>query len=1805
MPDGQYEYNITFSSKVDPEGFDAAKKALSSIDSSVSTTKKNLESLNDVSFKGLQKSISSATKELNSLNNISFDKLQKSIGLIGTSLGKSGNIDSAVKSATASLNSLNTSVDFKTLYETINGLSSKLKGAGGLSRDVGYVKTAFTNLNKTSLSGLNSTLNGVSDTLSRLTRSVNTLHESLESLNSVKLGEIKSKINNSTSKSRSRDNVHNFTDDKGYAPSGNSSSSNGFNGTVLNYSGRYKKYVDRYNESQKPNVSKYMSAYFDKKEAQSLNETNTQAKNLQKTLNFSSTPYLKSIIDNARQATKSLQSLSENVSQVQKETNQNNISLRTQSGGSFGLPTSTLPTIRPKSGQETIYPRYDPLKQPISPVIPGRPSHGGTGNRFAGAPRDTSLQYGYPIISNPMMGMLGVFGIKSMADVTTGVGMQNETNQLLLGKMGADYHTFDEVTNNTLTSMQDLIPAMNAMYTSANLTADQVNSTADTMATFGSYVKILTGSDILANSSMYYLSRAYHGEYRAVDQYGITDDSLKNTGLYKGAGSGDSYEHFMDAVQAVMGDQMDALMQTTQGQMAQTYKGFSRAGKQIAEYILPPLKHALILWNQINKVLGNLPAQLVILGSSALSVASVLVNLYNETRYTFETLNDVYTKFRRFSKIQPWDSSKTFKENIIDPLKSMGEDIDASGDDLESAMYRFIGKIKAAHQSLQQDPIKVGNDLRNKMGFGDSRYKNKDDYRRRGQKDANEFARPYLNFLGIDTPFTKLQYDFEKSVVDLSNSFIEGLKTTRIGSLLHLEDFEPIKYENPNITSGGLSSPLFNHQYDTSTVTNDKYAGIKSIASEFRKRLHLDDLGKTFTGFSDSVNIFRRTSRDFGKNIYEWLMPSSIQSLNKSLLGFAGTFNSRVIAPLKTAFRGLDDFTIKLRESLNNIRPNVQVPFSTQSLQKLRAILENSGIRFKQYVDRAGERFYRRINQVRGYTRDRWAGYQEQVRNHPYGQAIHDRVNPHVENVRGTWGNIKDNAHNVTHDSALGEKLFGRFDNVFGKVGSVGVKVKDVGGRVGSAILKGMNGGAFGRIGIGGMVFGQVFSLIGLLFGGGIGEALVSLGDTLSIVTAIIGFLPFIVESVATIGEVLIGLTGLALPELVVAFAGILAVVLLIKKYWDNIVGTLTDFFNWVKDIIFTIFIEPLQPLIDAVHELKTAFAGLFGGSSSGDALVDLGNGLLSILKPLGNALMFVAKIIGGTLAIAFNTIAAPIRLLAQAISWITGLMQKMSQTLKNTFKPITDTLHALKPVGDTWNKLTGRTEHEKTKDLDRDGQPDQKSKTSAWIDKWREERDNPQSADDKMKKSFKSKQGDGTDSAMPMNDQSLPDDMSQMDFNNEDIDSISSNIANNNTEIPVDASAMNMSTDDNNAGSHKRSKSNTQSTDTKSTTSKRKSSSDTSALKGNSGILQDIYDFMVARWGTGTEIPQSATSQQATISPDVHDTLHEQYTQNMRQYPHSPDEISNERLLREQTKLQAIQQQDMAKRELAQRKISFAEAKKKALLKQHEANPTNENPSKNRSEESKFWLLKVASLIAGIANPITIPLTLGSILFHMGKNSSKNKSPMMALYSMSAPFGFGRAFGQLHDKYHEHNESTPKNTNKHLVRVDGSTNNDKIFGSKLIPHTREYVDQLSREAKVKAQSKASNLDLQKWKTSMDTFTNPPSGLKKMGAISNFDKKQAIENKWIQFKNRVHGNNPTPQPVPLEAQVRGNTQFGDMKPRTDQTGAPINNYITINIDNVDSKDRIDTLVAELTKALTFDNIRAGRSVGMDYYNTNV
>ena len=248
------------------------------------------------------------------------------------------------------------------------------------------------------------------------------------------------------------------------------------------------------------------------------------------------------------------------------------------------------------------------------------------------------------VMTNPMVGMFGFFGLQSMKEATWDLGVKDETNKLLMENMGASYERFDEITNRSLTSLQDLIPAMNAQKAIAGLTSEQVDLHAETVAKFGTYARILSGSQDRANEAMLRLAKGYHGQFMGVDQYGITKESLKATGKY--SGEGDTYEHYMEAVNEIMGTQMDKLMNTVQGQMAVAYKGFTRAGKDLTNMIMPVIKPLLVAFNTLNKVLNGLPAKILIVGGAFLGAAAVLTNFYNQAIAVVDTFKDIQDRIK-------------------------------------------------------------------------------------------------------------------------------------------------------------------------------------------------------------------------------------------------------------------------------------------------------------------------------------------------------------------------------------------------------------------------------------------------------------------------------------------------------------------------------------------------------------------------------------------------------------------------------------------------------------------------------------------------------------------------------------------------------------------------------------------------------------------------------------------------------------------------------------------------------------------------------------------------------------------------------------------------------------------------------------------------------------------------------------------------------------------------------------------------------------------------------------------------------
>ena len=228
-----------------------------------------------------------------------------------------------------------------------------------------------------------------------------------------------------------------------------------------------------------------------------------------------------------------------------------------------------------------------------------------------------SINTGMMNISSSMDGMLSSVTGKSAADSIFGTASKNETNKVLLTNMtetqkAADdlFKHVDDITNTSLTSMQDLIPAMNAFKSATGATDDEISYASDGMANFGAAVLAQTGSTDMAAGAMMDLSKGIKGAFASLDQYGVSEDALMRTGLW--SGKEDDIKGYIDAVTEVIGS-TDALMETNEGLDAKLGKAFSSAGKKIGNEFLPGLKEIKKGFLELNKSTdGNLAAGILV-----------------------------------------------------------------------------------------------------------------------------------------------------------------------------------------------------------------------------------------------------------------------------------------------------------------------------------------------------------------------------------------------------------------------------------------------------------------------------------------------------------------------------------------------------------------------------------------------------------------------------------------------------------------------------------------------------------------------------------------------------------------------------------------------------------------------------------------------------------------------------------------------------------------------------------------------------------------------------------------------------------------------------------------------------------------------------------------------------------------------------------------------------------------------------------------------------------------------------------------
>lgn len=242
-------------------------------------------------------------------------------------------------------------------------------------------------------------------------------------------------------------------------------------------------------------------------------------------------------------------------------------------------------------------------------------------SNFRSAVNEISSNFGD--LNTAVTGAFSAITGKSIYDEVFGTTNKAETNKVLINNMTSTkaaaenlYSTVDNVTNNSLTSMQELIPALNQLKAATGANDQEIQNVAEGVANFGAYVQAMTGSTELAQTAMGDLSKGAKGAFASLDQYGVTEDSLKRTGLW--SGNEKDIEGYIAAVTKVIGS-TDALMNTNAGLDAQINKAFSRGGKQIGNFFLPYIEQAKRGFLGLDNATDGWITKLVMIGGGTLS----------------------------------------------------------------------------------------------------------------------------------------------------------------------------------------------------------------------------------------------------------------------------------------------------------------------------------------------------------------------------------------------------------------------------------------------------------------------------------------------------------------------------------------------------------------------------------------------------------------------------------------------------------------------------------------------------------------------------------------------------------------------------------------------------------------------------------------------------------------------------------------------------------------------------------------------------------------------------------------------------------------------------------------------------------------------------------------------------------------------------------------------------------------------------------------------------------------------------------
>lgn len=243
--------------------------------------------------------------------------------------------------------------------------------------------------------------------------------------------------------------------------------------------------------------------------------------------------------------------------------------------------------------------------------------------------------------------LFGAMGMAGIGQMTIGLAMTREQmTNLMQATMGSTQEaqkfvkTLDEMTNNSLVSLNDLGQAMNTIKMSTGMSNDQLQAFASTVNDVGQRAILMGKDSTEAMTIMQAAGRGLNGEFDILQtNFGITKDKLTDLGW---SGAADDVEGYITAIDKYLeqSGSMDDMMKTTTGLIQTVKKNFTSAGRQIGEVFIPYIQELLTWMGSLGKTSPEVYKMLILI-AGAVSLFATAAPSLSPILTTFSTLSNL------------------------------------------------------------------------------------------------------------------------------------------------------------------------------------------------------------------------------------------------------------------------------------------------------------------------------------------------------------------------------------------------------------------------------------------------------------------------------------------------------------------------------------------------------------------------------------------------------------------------------------------------------------------------------------------------------------------------------------------------------------------------------------------------------------------------------------------------------------------------------------------------------------------------------------------------------------------------------------------------------------------------------------------------------------------------------------------------------------------------------------------------------------------------------------------------------------